>query len=66
MTIIAALSNLGSMNTSNIQKQSSHAIVQSNNNISVQGSAQNAGLLDLDILASILGLIGIRIKANVL
>ncbi|KYQ88458.1 hypothetical protein DLAC_11166 [Tieghemostelium lacteum] len=65
MTILASISNLGSMNTT---MSSSKNIVSVQNNISSnsnQAASQNAGLIDLNIFATVLGLIGIKVWVKI-
>ncbi|KAK5580213.1 hypothetical protein RB653_000227 [Dictyostelium firmibasis] len=67
MTLISSISNIGSINNGNGLKKTNS--VFSNNGTSETlsfGGNQSTSLIDTDIMANLLGILGIHIKAKVL
>ncbi|EGG13849.1 hypothetical protein DFA_11610 [Cavenderia fasciculata] len=65
MSLISAISNIGGASTKSLSK-SNTTFAQVNSSSIGQSPSQSASLINLNILADILGLIGIKIGARVL
>jgi len=63
MSLIKSITTLGSVQTVSISKSS---VSSSFGSVNQTGFNQNSSLVDLDICAKLLGLLGISVKAKVL
>ncbi|EFA79831.1 hypothetical protein PPL_06650 [Heterostelium album PN500] len=66
MTLIASITKLGSSVQTNQTTMNEIMLNNSNNTLTGQTANSNQSLVDLNILATVLGILGIKIGATVL